>query len=145
MTGPEFSFNRRSFLAATAAVTTSISAFGLFTGTAWSKDEEINILGPKQGYSPQIGTLVSEMTWMRRVVLHSVKEMSQKELDYLFDANANTIGALLLHRGSNGNLLPDEYVRREGLGQLAGFGEAEVGYAHGTGGRRAQSDQGKQS
>lgn len=37
------------------------------------------------------------MTWMRSVVLMSAKGMSQKGLDYLFDANANTIGALLLH------------------------------------------------
>ena len=62
-----------------------------------SADEHVNILGPKPGYSPQIGTLVSMLTWMRMVVLESVKGMSQKDLDYLFDANANTIGALLLH------------------------------------------------
>jgi Protein of unknown function (DUF664) len=64
---------------------------------AWSSDEDLNIIGPKAGYSPQIGTLVSMMTWMRTAVLRSVKGLSQKDLDYLLDSKANTIGALLLH------------------------------------------------
>jgi uncharacterized damage-inducible protein DinB len=34
---------------------------------------------------------------MRHVVLMSLKGMTQKELDYLVDPNANTIGALLMH------------------------------------------------
>ncbi len=93
MNCPDFSLDRRRFLAATAA----LSSLSLFSPPGFSKDEEINIVGPKPGYSPQIGTLVSEMTWMRMVALHSVKDMSQKDLDHLFDANANTIGALLLH------------------------------------------------
>src|ERR1700683_3694715 len=64
---------------------------------AWPDDQGINIIGPKPGYSPQIGTLVSMMTWMRAMVLHSVKGLSQKDLDYLLDSKANSIGALLLH------------------------------------------------
>jgi hypothetical protein len=94
---PDFSLDRRRFLAATAALSAGISSLSLLSPPAFSKDEDINIVGPKPGYSPQIGTLVSEMTWMRMVALHSVKDMSQKDLDHLFDANANTIGALLLH------------------------------------------------
>jgi len=57
----------------------------------------VNIIGPKEGYSPQIGTLVSMMTWMRMVVLMSVKGMNQEDLDFLLDNKANRIGALLLH------------------------------------------------
>jgi hypothetical protein len=34
---------------------------------------------------------------MRMVVLRSVKDMSQADLDYLHDASSNTIGAMLLH------------------------------------------------
>lgn len=97
MNCPDFSLDRRRFLAASAALSAGISSLTLLSPPAFSKDEEINIVGPKPGYSPQIGTLVSEMTWMRMVALHSVKDMSQKDLDHLFDANANTIGALLLH------------------------------------------------
>ena len=59
--------------------------------------EGINLLGPKPGYSPQVGTLVSMLTWMRPAVTRYVKDISQTNLDYLFDANANSIGALLLH------------------------------------------------
>lgn len=62
-----------------------------------SGDEDLNIIGPKQGFSPQIGTLVSMLAWMRSVVLLSVKGMSQTDLDFLFDEKANTIGAMLLH------------------------------------------------
>jgi hypothetical protein len=69
----------------------------LLLEVGWAKDEEINLIGPKAGYSPQIGTMVSMLSWMRMVVLQSVRGMSQKDLDHLFDSNANTIGWLLLH------------------------------------------------
>jgi len=36
-------------------------------------------------------------TFMRDQVLHSVKGMSQADLDFLLDNKANAIGALLLH------------------------------------------------
>lgn len=49
------------------------------------------------GYSPQIGILVSEMTWMRGAVVGPVKGMTQPQLDFLLDSKANRIGALLLH------------------------------------------------
>ncbi len=59
----------------------------------------LNVVGPKPGYSPQVGTLVSMLTWMRDAngVLSATKGLSQADLDALFDANANTIGALMLH------------------------------------------------
>ncbi len=89
--------SRRKFLQASAALTTGVSGFALLPTMAWPDDQGINIIGPKPGYSPQIGTLVSMMTWMRAMVLHSVKGLSQKDLDYLLDSKANSIGALLLH------------------------------------------------
>ena len=88
---------RREFFMTAAAFTTAASGVTLLSSPAVSEDSDVNILGPKKGYSPQIGTLVSMMTWMRSTVLRSVKGMSQKDLDYLFDANANTIGSLLMH------------------------------------------------
>ncbi|MES1250131.1 MAG: DUF664 domain-containing protein, partial [Chitinophaga rupis] len=57
----------------------------------------LNIIGPKEGYSPQIGTLVSMMTWMRTVMLYSSKGMTTEQLDFLLDDKANTIGAMLFH------------------------------------------------
>lgn len=88
---------RRTFLMTAAAATTGASSLLLAPTLAMSEESDINIIGPKKGYSPQIGTLVSMMTWMRSVMLRSVKGMSQKDLDYLIDPNANTIGALLMH------------------------------------------------
>jgi len=90
--------SRRHFLmTSAAAVTAGISGIALVPQLALSEESDVNIIGPKKGYSPQVGTLVSMMTWMRHVVLMSVKGMSQKDLDYLADPNANTIGALLMH------------------------------------------------
>lgn len=39
------------------------------------------------------------LTWMRERngILSATKDLKQADLDYLFDANANTIGALMLH------------------------------------------------
>lgn len=59
--------------------------------------DQPNVFGPRQGYSPQIGTFVSQLTWMRHAVVGPVTGITQPQLDWLFDANANSIGALLLH------------------------------------------------
>ena len=88
---------RREFLKASAALTAGISGLTLPSPAAASEDAELFIVGPKKGYSPQIGTLVSQMAFMRWQVLNSVKGMSQQDLDFLLDAKANRIGALLLH------------------------------------------------
>ncbi|MGA8432712.1 MAG: DUF664 domain-containing protein [Candidatus Sulfotelmatobacter sp.] len=88
---------RRTFLKTAAVATAGVSGLALISEPAFSEDEEINVIGPKKGYSPQIGTLVSMMAWMRTAMLHSVKGMSQKDLDFLLDDKANTIGALLFH------------------------------------------------
>lgn len=88
---------RRNFLKTAAAFTTGVSGLALLPQPVFAADADANIIGPRKGYSPQIGTLVSMMMWMRGAVLNSVKGMSQKELDYLVDSNANSIGALLMH------------------------------------------------
>ena len=88
---------RRNFLMTAAAFGAGVSGLTLVPQLATSEDSDVNIIGPKKGYSPQIGTLVSMMTWMRMVMLSSVKGMTQKDLDFLIDNNANSVGALLLH------------------------------------------------
>lgn len=62
-----------------------------------ANEERRSVLGPRAGYSPQIGTLVSMMTWMRDKAMRYARGLSQEDLDYLFDENANRIGAQLLH------------------------------------------------
>jgi len=60
-------------------------------------DSPRNVFGPRPGFSPQIGTLVSEMTWMRGAVIAATKGMTTDQLDFLLDNKANRIGALLFH------------------------------------------------
>jgi uncharacterized damage-inducible protein DinB len=60
-------------------------------------DPNLLVIGPRPGYTPEIGTLVSMLTYIQSAVLRSVDGLAQADLDYLFDAKANTIGALLLH------------------------------------------------
>lgn len=98
--------SRRHFLKTTAAIASGITGASLFPAAGFASplpagnlaaDNEMNIIGPKEGYSPQIGTLVSMMTWMRTVMLASVKGMTREQLDFLLDDKANTIGAMLYH------------------------------------------------
>jgi len=86
------SLNRRHFFQAAAA-----SAVVLKPMARASDMNPSSVLGPLPGYSPQIGTLVSEMTWMRSAVLSATKGMTVDQLDFLLDAKANRIGALLYH------------------------------------------------
>jgi uncharacterized damage-inducible protein DinB len=67
--------------------------------SAHAEQTGTNVLGSKPGYSPQVGSFVSMLTWMREEngVLRATEKLSQTDLDVLFDSNANTIGALMLH------------------------------------------------
>lgn len=37
------------------------------------------------------------LSWMELAVLGPTRELTQRDLDFLFDKNVNTIGALMLH------------------------------------------------
>lgn len=93
-------FNRRKFLQTTVLAGAGITGMNLISCTSFASppgEDDINIIRPVEGYSPQIGIMVSMMAWIRASVLRAVKDVTQAELDYLMDAKANTIGALLLH------------------------------------------------
>ena len=93
-------FNRRRFIKNTATLAAGVAGTTLFPSTGctmYEPDENINIIGPKKGFSPHIGTLVSMMTWMRTTIVEPLKNMTVSQLDYVHDAKANTIGSLLLH------------------------------------------------
>jgi uncharacterized damage-inducible protein DinB len=66
------------------------------TGPAASR-ADASIIGPKAGLTPQVGTMASMLTWIQHAVVTPVKDLTRADLDWLFDANANSIGALLLH------------------------------------------------
>ena len=90
--------DRRDFIKQTAAMTAGLAGFGMLAEiAAAAPDTGVNIIGPKPGYSPQVGTMVSMLTWMQDAVVRPVQGMTKQDLDYLFDAHANSIGALLLH------------------------------------------------
>jgi uncharacterized damage-inducible protein DinB len=107
--------SRRRFLQ-TAATSTLVSG-----RIAQGADTNASVLGPTPGYSPQIGTLVSELTWIRDMkVLRSVKGLTPDQLDFLLDNKANRIGALLLHLAATeklyqlntfDHLAPDELAK----------------------------------
>jgi uncharacterized damage-inducible protein DinB len=91
---------RRSFLGGTAALfAAGLSGILPAPSVAAADAPGLNILGPRPGYSPQVGTFVSMLAWLREAngVLSATKGLTQADLDVLFDANANTIGALMLH------------------------------------------------
>jgi len=100
-----FPAGRRNFLKSAATFAGGIAGFSLLPAAVMagspaegkSLDKDSNIIGPKEGYSPQIGTLVSMMAWLRPQVIGSVKGMTTEQLDFLLDEKANTIGALLYH------------------------------------------------
>lgn len=93
--------DRRKFLKQASLATLASSALLSWTPplspTAASGLNDLNIVGPKEGFTPQVGTLVSMMNWMRFVILRPVEGMSVKDLDYLVDDKANSIGAMLYH------------------------------------------------
>jgi len=90
--------NRRKFLKLSAALTAGAAGLTSLAATeVAAQDDNAWIIGPKPGYSPEIGTLVSMLGFTRMQVLHNTKGMSQQDLDFLIDPKANTIGALLLH------------------------------------------------
>src|SRR6266481_1702117 len=88
---------RRKFLKGSLMTAAGVAGLGLVAEPGYSDDAEMFIVGSKKGYSPQIGTMVSMMAFMRWQVVHSVKGMSLKDLDFLLDEKANRIGTLLLH------------------------------------------------
>ncbi|MFC3878702.1 DinB family protein [Algoriphagus namhaensis] len=95
---------RREFLKKTLAMGGGFAAFASFSLPASAstppKNEDLMSIGPRKGYSPAIGSLVSMMFYMRHTIINTVKNLSVEELDYLMDDKANSIGALVLHLGA---------------------------------------------
>ncbi len=88
---------RRNFLGSSAALAAAGLASPLSLSAAPASGP--NTLGYLPGYAPQVGSFVSLLTWMREQngILRATEKLSQADLDYLFDPNANSIGALMLH------------------------------------------------
>jgi hypothetical protein len=55
------------------------------------------LITPVAGYTPHIGVLVATLQRCRETTIRWVRDLTVHQLDFLWDENANTIGALLLH------------------------------------------------
>ena len=104
MKNKNFQVDRRSFIKKSSLVALGTGCLMTLpqstSASPITSQDNINVIGPKEGFSPQIGTLVSMMNWMRMVMLSPVKGMSIEDLDYLVDDKANSIGAMLWHLAS---------------------------------------------
>jgi uncharacterized damage-inducible protein DinB len=92
---------RRDFLRSTALISSGTIGMSFIPNFGHAAelpaDERDNVIGPREGFAPHIGTLLSMMTWMRRVILSPVKNLTVEQLDYVHDKNSNSIGSMLFH------------------------------------------------
>jgi uncharacterized damage-inducible protein DinB len=102
------SVNRRSFVKTSAGLVAGLSFIpSLSFAEEVHYADDINIIGPLEGYSPQLGTFISMLTWMRDSVIRASKGLTIEELDFLMDPQANTIGAMLLHLAATETVYQD--------------------------------------
>jgi uncharacterized damage-inducible protein DinB len=97
--------DRRDFLKSSGALACGFTGTAVFlapgaaavNAASIEPKGAVNVFGPREGYSPQVGILVSMLNWMRGAILEPVQGLTVAQLDHLHDAKANSIGALLLH------------------------------------------------
>ncbi|MEM7373378.1 MAG: DinB family protein [Bacteroidota bacterium] len=94
--------SRRQFLKGSAILgagigLTSLSQPGMAQVFTPAEEQSMYLMGPQEGYSLHIGTLLSTMTMMRAWVVRSVRGLTVEQLDYQIDEKSNSIGAMLLH------------------------------------------------
>lgn len=61
------------------------------------KPTNLYLITDVEGYTPQIGRLVSMMNYVRWTTLDEVEDLDVEHLDYLHDADSNSIAGLLMH------------------------------------------------
>lgn len=91
---------RRNFLKTSTLLTGglfSIPLLGMAGELPKQTEDNLYIIGPREGYDPQVVTLLSTMNMMRAWVIDSVKDLSVEQLDFQIDEKSNSIGAMLLH------------------------------------------------
>lgn len=64
------------------------------------EQSDLLVIGPRPGFSPAVGRLVAMMTYARVTTLRAVEGLTTEQLDYVHDADSNSIGALLAHIAS---------------------------------------------
>lgn len=93
--------DRRNFISKSAMLATGMAVAPILSSSAYtpsiSEKSGLYLLGPMEGYSLHIGTLLSSMNMMRTWVVEGVKNLSMEQLDFQIDDQSNSIGAMLLH------------------------------------------------
>lgn len=91
--------DRRKFIKGSALFTAGIASTPLMSWAAApiQDKESLYLIGPRKGYSPHVGTLLSTMTMMRTWVIDTVRDLTVEQLDFQIDDESNSIGAMLLH------------------------------------------------
>lgn len=52
---------------------------------------------PAEGYSPQIGIMVDMLEEIKGLIEEQTRDLNQQQTDFLFDEQANSIGAMIKH------------------------------------------------
>lgn len=92
--------NRRNFLRNTTALAAGVVTFPLMAtdhSMPKKEDQGMYMIGPRDGYSPRVGTLLSTMTMMRHWIVTGVQDLTVEQLDWQIDDESNSMGAMLLH------------------------------------------------
>jgi len=88
---------KSAFLSSTLAITPFMPVSANTPSSPINDDLNMYMIGPRKGYTPRVGTLLSTMTMMRHWIVEGVKNLTQEELDFQIDEKSNSIGAMLWH------------------------------------------------
>jgi uncharacterized damage-inducible protein DinB len=69
-----------------------------------SDAQTLFVIGPREGYAPRIGVLVSQLINARHYLLRAARNLSPEDLDAPPGAARNTIGAILAHLDAAENM-----------------------------------------
>ncbi|WP_196884892.1 DinB family protein [Aureivirga sp. CE67] len=75
-------------------ITPFLFVFLIFSKNISAQEAKIK---SQEGFSPQIGTMVSMLEDLKKRVEYQVKNLNQEQTDFLLDEKANRIGAMILH------------------------------------------------
>ncbi|MEM9001265.1 MAG: hypothetical protein AAGB24_13455 [Bacteroidota bacterium] len=50
-----------------------------------------------EGYSPQIGFMVYMLEGLKSIITNEVKDLNTSQTDFMYDADANSVGSLIMH------------------------------------------------
>lgn len=77
-------------------------------------------IGPIEGFSPHLGTLITMLDDLKDRVERGMGGLDQEELDHLMNADANSIGALVMHL-----VAVEVYYQDATFGEM-GYDESEL-------------------